>query len=121
MYKSKHGKIELRIVGYDEPNNGRELHIAELIINEENYTEKYFKDKWNRLNFYLQEFQFESQDLKYVFIPAEGNSFVINTDTLSIINLPYKGISTVCFKKNVFVNDKIIIYYTDETIEVNLK
>lgn len=75
MYKSKQGNIELKIIGYDEPNNGRDLHIAELYIDGKNYSEDYFKNKWNRLNFNLNEFQFESVDLKYVFIPAEVNSF----------------------------------------------
>ncbi len=79
MYNSRQGNIELKIIGYEEPNNGRELHIAELSINGKNYSDEYFKDKWNRLNFNLNEFQFESDDLKYVFIPAEGNSFVIDT------------------------------------------
>lgn len=120
MYESRQGNIELKIVGYDEPNNGRELHIAELWINGKNCNDEYFKNNWNRLNFNLAEFQFESSDLKYIYIPAEGNSFVINTNTLEIISIPYKGVSTVCFKRNEFVNDKIIIYYTDETVEINL-
>lgn len=120
MYKSKQGNIELEIVGYDEPNNGRELHVAELFINGKNCSEEYFHNKWNRLNFNLHEFQFESEDLKHVFIPAEGESFVINTETYQIIKIPYKGVSTVYFKGNKFSNNKIIVYYTDEIVEINL-
>ncbi len=120
MYKTKSEHIELRIVGYDEPNNGRELHIAELFINGKNCSDDYFKNKWNRLNFNLSEFIFESDDLNYVFIPAEGDAFVINTQTLSIIYVPPKGGSTLFFKKNEFLNNKIILHYTDESIEVSL-
>src|SRR5690554_4891692 len=120
QYKSNNNNIELKIVGYDEPNNGRDLHIAELYINGENCTRKYFKDNWNRLDFDLDNFQFESPDSKYIFIPAEANSFVINVNTLSIIYMPYKGLSTIYFKKNEFIENKIIIYYKDEIVEVNL-
>jgi len=120
MYKSKNGNIELKIVGYEEPNNGRELHIAELFINGENRSNDYFKNNWNRLNFKLNDLQFESDDLKYVFIPAEGNSFIINTETFVSFYIPYKGISTVLFKKNEFVHDSLIVYYTDEKIVINI-
>lgn len=120
MYKSKQGNIELKIVGYEEPNNGRELHIAELFINGKNCSDDYFFYKWNRLNFNLDNFQFESNNSKYIFIPAEANSFVIDTSTLSKINMPYKGLSTSCFKKNEFRQNKIIIYYTDEIVEIEL-
>ena len=120
-YISKDHRIELKIVGYDEPNNGRELHIAELYINGKHCTHKYFQNKLNRLNFNLDEFQFESQDLKYVFIPAEGNSFLINANTLSIITMPFKALSTICFKRNEFHKGKMKVYYTDETVEINLE
>lgn len=120
VYKSTQGNIELSIVGYDEPNNGRELHIAALFINGKNLSSEYFKNKWNRLNFNLNEFQFESEDLKYVFIPAEGNSFLINTQTLCAVYMPYKVVSTVCFKKNEFIDNSLIIHYIDEIINVDL-
>lgn len=120
MYKSKQGNIELKIVGYDEPNNGRELHIAELFINGENRNNDYFKNNWNRLNFNLNDLQFESDDLKYVFIPAEGNSFIINTETFKSFYIPYKGISTILFKKNEFTHNSLIVHYSDEKIVINI-
>lgn len=121
MYKTKNGNIELRIVGYDEPNNGRELHIVELYINGENCTSKYFKDNWNRVNFNLKDYLFESPNFKYVFIPAESVSFIINTETLDSTPLPYKGVSTALFQKNEFIGNNLIIHYSDEIIEVNLE
>ncbi|MCA6065714.1 hypothetical protein JI747_000905 [Chryseobacterium sp. RG1] len=120
LYQSKNRKIELKIIGYDEPNNGRELHIAELYINGKNLSDNYFENKWNRLNFNLDEFQFESPNSKYIFIPAEGYSFLININTLLMIKLPYKALSTLHFKKNEFLENKIKIYYNNETIELNL-
>ncbi|KQT18414.1 hypothetical protein ASG31_06740 [Chryseobacterium sp. Leaf404] len=120
LYQSKNGKIELKIVGYDEPNNGRSLHIAELYIQSKDYTSQYFENGWNRLNFNLDDFQFESADSKFIFIPAEGNSFLINTNTFAIIKFPFKAFSTFHFKKNEFLENSVKIYYSDETLELNL-
>lgn len=119
-YKSIAGSIELKIIGYDEPNYGRELHIAELYINNINVTENFFKDNWNRLNYNLENFCFESLNNKYVFIPAESNSFIIDTALMKTYFLPYKSISTVKFQKNEFINNKLIVYYTDEKFEIEL-
>ena len=120
MYKSKQGNIELKIVGYDEPNNGRELHVEELFINGKNFSDEYFKNKWNRLNFNLNEFQFESADYKFIFVPAEGNSFLINTESLTATYISYKGVSTVSFMKNEFIDGFLIIHCLDEKINENL-
>lgn len=120
-YQSKNHKIELKIVGYDEPNNGRSLYIAELHINGKDCSDQYFENGWNRLNFNLDIFQFESKDSQYIFIPAEGNSFIINTNTLSVIKIPFKALSTIYFEKNEFLEDKITVYYTNEIVVISLK
>jgi len=121
MYISRNGLIELRIVGYEEPNNGRELHVAQLFVNQKDQSKSFFKNGWNRLNFNLQEFQFESENSEFVFIPAEGNSFIINLKTFELTYIPYKSTSTVLFLKNEFHDDKLTVYYRDETIDVELK
>ncbi|WP_312556876.1 hypothetical protein [Empedobacter brevis] len=120
VYKSTDQNIELRIIGYDEPNNGRELHVAELYMNGKNCSEKYFINQWNRLNFNLDEFQFESKNQKHVFIPAEGYSFVINCEDFSVIYTDFKGLSTVQFLKNKFSEDKLQLFYKDEIVEIHL-
>lgn len=120
-YISSNGKIELKVIGYEEPNNGRELHVAELFVNGENATGSFFKNGWNRLNINLSNLMFESPDERFVFIPAEGNSFVINTNTLRSAFLPYKGISTVLFQGNEFIAEKIVLHYSDELVEIDLE
>lgn len=120
VYTSTNGFIELRIVGYDEPNNGRELHIAELYIKGENVSDTYFTNKWNRLNLNLNHFIFESPDSNYVFIPAEGDSFVISTKSFQKYHLPTKELSTIYFLKNEFEKTKLTVYYTDEIVEIIL-
>ncbi|WP_413532473.1 hypothetical protein [Empedobacter brevis] len=122
VYKSSiYHNIELRIIGYDEPNNGRELHIADIFIDGIKCSDQYFKNKWNRLNFNLEKFKFESRDGKYVFIPAEGYSFIINCDDLSTIYSDFKGVSTINFIQNTFLDDKLQIFYMDEIVEISLK
>lgn len=122
VYKSSiYHNIELRVIGYDEPNNGRELHIADIFIDGIKCSDQYFRDKWNRLNFNLEKFEFESRDKKYVFIPAESYSFIINCVDLSTIYSDFKGLSTINFIKNKFLEDKLQIFYMDEIVEISLK
>lgn len=119
FFKSKFHDIKLVITGSDEPNNGRELWVADIYINGINQTEKYF-GSWNWLNWNLENYVMDSPDGKYVFIPAEGGGFLINTSTLERINLPYNALSTIKFQKNEFEQDALILTYSDETIEINL-
>lgn len=118
-FKSKFHDIKLVITGTDEPNNGRELWVADIYINGINQTEKYF-GSWNWLNWNLDNYVMDSPDGSYVFIPAEGGGFLINTSTLERINLPYNALSTIKFLKNEFVHDTLILTYTDEVINVEL-
>ncbi len=119
FFKSKFHDIKLVITGSDEPNNGRELWVADIYINGINQTEKYF-GSWNWLNWNLENYVMDSPDGKYVFIPAEGGGFLINTSTLERINLPYNALSTIKFLKNEFSTDALIITYSDEVVSIAL-
>lgn len=119
FFKSKFHDIKLVITGTDEPNNGRELWVADIYINGINQTEKYFGN-WNWLNWKLDNYVMDSPDGSYVFIPAEGGGFLINTSTLERINLPYNALSTIKFLKNEFTGNALKITYTDEVISVDL-
>ena len=119
FFKSKFHDIKLVITGSDEPNNGRELWVADIYINGINQTEKYF-GSWNWLNWNLENYVMDSPDGKYVFIPAEGGGFLINTSTLERINLPYNALSTIKFQKNEFSTDALIITYSDEVVSIAL-
>ena len=119
FFKSKFHDIKLVITGSDEPNNGRELWVADIYINGINQTEKYF-GSWNWLNWNLENYVMDSPDGKYVFSPAEGGGFLINTSTLERINLPYNALSTIKFLKNEFSTDALIITYSDEVVSIAL-
>ncbi|MBE2216605.1 MAG: hypothetical protein IAE90_00280 [Ignavibacteria bacterium] len=119
FFKSKFHDIKLVITGTEEPNNGRELWVADIYMNGINQTEKYF-GSWNWLNWNLQNYVMDSPDGSYVFIPAEGGGFLINTSTLERIDLPYNALSTIKFLKNEFTGNALKITYTDEVISVDL-
>ncbi len=116
---SKHHDIKIELTGWDEPNNGRMLHIADIFINGKNANEKYFKD-WNRLDQRLEKYTMDSGDGKFVFIPSESGGFLINGLTYEQIELPYKGISTVTFLGNSFYNNLLLLIHFDEIIIFNL-
>lgn len=82
-------RIELKIVGYEEPNNGRELYVVELFINDIDRTRDYFDD-WNRipLGGMRRHYQFSGMDKRFCFIPAESKMFLIDIQTLQKIELP---------------------------------
>ena len=116
-HSSKFHDIKLVITGTDEPNNGRMLWVADIYINAKIETEKYF-GSWNRLNQNLDNYVMDSPDGKYVFIPAEGGGFLIDTSTLEKVNLPYKALTTIKFLKNEFTGDTLVITYSDEVVNI---
>jgi hypothetical protein len=103
--------VELKITGYDEPNNGRELWIADLFI-DNRPANNLFKNGWNRLKFKLEKFIFSAADESFVFIPAEGTSLLINTSTLEVHYPEAIGLSTIHYLGNCFYNRKLVIAYT---------
>lgn len=56
----------------------------------------------------------------FVFIPAEGHSFLLDTQQFNKIELPYKPLSTLTFLANSFTENELIISYTDEKLYFNL-
>lgn len=120
IYTSYLIDIQLKIIDYDEPNNGRALWVADLIIHRK-IENQLFKNAWNRLNFYLDRYEMQSYCNKYIFIPAESFSFVINTDTYKPCYLPYKGLSTLNFIGNFFTEHYLVVVYMDMVILYFLK
>lgn len=93
------------------------LWIADIFIDGRNETERYF-GSWNRLNEKLDSYVMDSPDGKYIFIPAEGGGFLIDTSTMEKVNLPYKALTTLKFLKNEFSGDALAITYTDEVVNI---
>jgi hypothetical protein len=108
--------VSLEIVGYTEPNNGRELWQADLLINSE-LKNQLFKNSWNVLNFNLNSYQFCSSDESLFFVPAEAESFVIDVsksaDSLPVFYFPAVGLSTVTFLGNCFHHNQLVVVYRD--------
>lgn len=119
-FKSKNIDFELKTIGYDEPNNGRELWVADLIINGKQ-ANQLFKHAWNRLNFHLDNYQMSDAAGQFVFIPAEGHAFLLNIHQINQpIYLPYKPLATLQFVGNFFQSDYLVLLYTDETVLLHL-
>lgn len=119
VIKSKYHDIVLELTGWDEPNNGRLLRTCDLKINGKLENDKYF-GTWNRLDQQLDKLSFDSPDKQHVYIPAESGGFLIDTKTLNKIQLPYKRLSTLTFIENYFVNDMLVLIYSDETIKFKI-
>ena len=119
IIRSQFHDIVLELTGWDEPNNSRMLLICDLKINGKLENDTYFGD-WNRLDERLDKLSFDSPDQRYVYIPAESGGFLIDTNTLNKIQLPYKALSTITFLENYFENDTLVLVYSDEIIKVEI-
>lgn len=95
------------------------LWVADLFVNNDDVTVKYF-GSWNRLNENLDNYVMDSPDGKFVFIPAEGGGFLIDTLSLQKISLPYKELSTIKFLKNEFSGENLYLFYTDENVKIEI-
>ncbi len=118
-FKSKFHNLELKITGYDEPNNGRMLHVAELWMGGTDQTTKYFAHGLY-LDFELTNYCMDSLDGNFIFIPEEGGGVLIEMKSLEKIKLPYKGISTVTFLGNTFTESALILNHTDQVIQFDI-
>ncbi|WP_090106042.1 hypothetical protein [Chitinophaga sp. CF118] len=97
--------ITLNLGDYKEPNNGRDLLVAELIINGEDRTTDYF-GSWNLTSTKLDKYQFSDPDNRFCFIPKESPSFLIDTLTLDKFEF---GRADRDFVGNMFYGDKHLI------------
>ncbi|GAA4151057.1 hypothetical protein GCM10022217_04580 [Chryseobacterium ginsenosidimutans] len=109
--------LKLKCIDIVEPNNGRMLYKVDLFLNNKNVTEEYF-GKWNYINFYLTQYSPNNND--WIYIPKEGEHFLIKISTLEKVELPYIPLSAATFIKNIFVHDYLIILCSDQIIFKNL-
>jgi hypothetical protein len=116
-FLTEKGILKLKGIDIIEPNNGRMLYKIDLFLNDKKVTEEYFGN-WNYINFYLTQYSPSNND--WIYIPKEGEHFLIKISTLEKVELPYIPLSAATFIKNIFVNDYLIILFSDKVILKNL-
>lgn len=111
------GIFSLKLLNGLEPNSGRQVWETTLMINNQDVTEKYFN--WGSyVEFDLRKYQPLSTDQKYFFVPAEGQGFLIQTDTFKKIKLPTIQSS---FVGNSYHKDYLLCAHAQRILLVNLK
>lgn len=119
IFRSRFHNIELRIAHLLEVQPGRTVWVADLFINGVHQNERYFRGT-NWLDERLDQYEMDSHDGKFIFIPAEDGGFMINTLTGDKVPLPHKACSTFTFVANSFSETHLNIVHSDETIVVDL-
>lgn len=118
-FQTDKGILELSLIDVVEPNNGRMLYKVLLHLDNEDITKKYF-DNWNFINFYLDKYSPLSVDRNWIYIPKEGDHFLIDTQNLERKILPNLTLSAATFIGNYFLDNYLIILGREEVVRKNL-
>lgn len=118
-FQTDKGILELVLIDVVEPNNGRMLYKVILNLKNEDITKNYF-DNWNFINFNLDRYSPLSIDKKWIYIPKEGDHFLIDTQNLEKKILPKLNFSAATFIGNYFLDNYLIILGSEEIIQKNL-
>ena len=113
------GTLQLTCLYECEPNNGRMLYEVKLSLDEADLTQQYF-DGWNYINTALDRYILISHDKKWIYIPKEGDHFLINADTLEKTALPPLELSATSFIGNAFIGDFLLVMGSEQMISKNL-
>lgn len=120
-YSTKNKKIKLSLIGYDEPNNGRELHIIKVEEEGIDITKK-LEPNWNRILYNLDNFEFCTEDSRFCFFPFESGGVLYDTQDKSITSLKYTAILPAYrwFLGNKFSQNQLIVLFNRLIQVVNL-
>lgn len=113
------GNLILNLLSTVEPNNGRMLYEVALLLDDKDVTATYFEN-WPHINFNLNNYNPMSADGNWIYIPKEGDHFLINSQTLDKSILPYLSFSAASFIGNYFIDSFLIILSYDEVIQKDL-
>lgn len=111
------GVLLLKCIDSVEPNNGRMLYKVNLFLDDKNITEEYF-DSWNYIAFYLN--QYSPSNDEWIYIPKEGQHFLVKISSLEKISLPEVPLFAASFIKNIFVDHYLIVLCNNQIICKNL-
>ncbi|WP_375562581.1 hypothetical protein ACE193_08555 [Bernardetia sp. OM2101] len=114
-------KLEIKLLGIEEPNNGRMLWRVEVFYQNKNTNDWIFNKNWNVFNFELDNWVLQDPKNRYYYLPIETNSVLIDIKTLNIHRLPYQGLSTIRFEGNRFEENFLIEKYNDLVVKTNLE
>ena len=119
VYKTNDGILKMEFIGWEEPNNGRELIIPKISKQDIDITQEICKNwnGWNRIPMYI-DFDFSHPKIPIVFIPFEKNFILYNydIDQISIIELN-SNLRNNSFVKNKFYEERII-FVTSRIIKI---
>ena len=108
--------IELKLLDWTAPVNGRMFHIVNFIINDIDTTAEYFEDN-NQVLFELTKYQFADPAKRFCFIPAVSSLFLVDIPTLSRIKFGNIGLN---FVGNIFYGDKLLLVFNDYLMIIDL-
>lgn len=120
-FNAIHNNIKLIATEYDEPNYGRTFWKYMFFIDEKLVENEYLNYTYDGLFSDLDNFELESVDGKYVYIPQIANSVVFDTQKNSFFEFkPLETINNNHFIKNIFYQNKLIIVYQRAFQIINL-
>ncbi len=71
VYSTTDKKLKLFLIESEEPNYGRMLYKVRIENNGKEVTSD-FEPNWNRILYYLDKYEFASQNSKFCFFPFES-------------------------------------------------
>jgi hypothetical protein len=117
---SPDGVLNLLIGDYHEPNNGRELFTAKLMLDERDVTVHFFGE-WPYVNFHLEEYQALSPDAQWMYLPKEGDHFLIHLPSLKKVDLPNFPLSSLNYTGNCFEAGVLVIKTRAGDLRIDLQ
>jgi hypothetical protein len=111
-FKAIHNNIKLIATEFDEPNYGRTLWKYNFFIDDILIENKYLYYSYGGLFSDLDNFELESIDGRYIYIPQISDSIVY--DTIKNVFFTFNSIFNLNnnhFVKNLFNGNKLIIIY----------
>ncbi|MEM6321689.1 MAG: hypothetical protein AAF960_28780 [Bacteroidota bacterium] len=118
---SKSGDLRLKNLTYSEPNNGRMLWRMDVYHQDQNINSQLFSEGWNHLNFSIEQLMLEDEKKQYLYVPAEGDTFIIRKADNKLFRLPYVGTAGNSYVGNVFVGKKLVEVYSHQLKLTNLR
>lgn len=127
---SRDERLLIKVIGYIEPNNGRELLEVNVLFDGENINERIFpkskKGLWNYIPLPVDRIVMASNNKAYYFIPTESSGVILDNRGFKLIEIPpylvdpKKKYWRSRFVGNFFDRDVLVLMYLNQAVFVNL-